>query len=79
MTVENAYIKLPLGIFRKDAIISIRCTLEEIDNGAFKNKQILPGIYVYTIDGLSHGYNFTSIEERNDIYTECVKILTTSN
>lgn len=38
MTVENAYIALPLGIFRKDAIISIKRKIEEIDNGTFKKK-----------------------------------------
>ena len=79
MSVENAYIALPLGIFRKDAIISIRRGIEEIDNGTFNKKQILPAIYVRTIDGVSQGYSCTSIEERDNIYYECVKILTTNN
>lgn len=79
MSVENAYIALPLGIFRKDAIISIRRGIEEIDNGTFNKKQIFPAIYVRTIDGFTEGCHFTSIEERDNIYYECVKILTTNN
>lgn len=44
-----------------------------------RKKQILHVIYVWTIDGLSHSYSFTSIEDRDNIYYECVKILTTNN
>ena len=33
--MENTYIKLPFGIFRKDAIICILCGTQEIDGGTF--------------------------------------------
>lgn len=79
MSVENAYIALPLGIFRKDAIISITRNITEIDKGAFQQNQILPVVEVRMIDGSSHSYNCSSVEERDNLYAECVKILTTNN
>lgn len=77
--VENAYIELPFGIFREDAIIGIALVLDEIDNGIIARNQILPAIRVYMINGSSLDYTFTSYEDRNDAYDECVKILTTNN
>lgn len=77
--VESAYIELPFGIFREDAIIGIALSDVEIDNGVFNSNQILPAICIYMINGSTCNYKFTSIEERNDIYDECVKILTTKN
>ena len=77
--IENTFIELPLGIFRKDIIISIECGTQKIDNGMFKKKQILPIIIVYMSDDSSHVFTFTNFEERNNVYDECVKILITNN
>ena len=77
--IENTFIKLPFGIYREDAIIRIECDTIEEDNGIFKKKHILPAIRVHMIDNSSQCYIFTSIEKRNDVYNECIKILTTNN
>ena len=77
--MENTYIKLPFGIFRKDAIICILCGTQEIDGGTFEKKQIIYILDVRMINGTSQIYHFKNIEERNNSYNECVKILTTNN